>query len=93
MITDRNAATVRVEYVLDQAGKRTVLIVETCLQLDPAEIDFEPGQVEALCQDLEQHRKTMGYIDEVRLMRRSLQPTTEPLEITGRFGNQTVKAT
>lgn len=70
MITDRNARKVWVEYTLDQAGKRTILVVETNLQLDSAEIDFEPEQVDALCKDLEQHRQNTGYLDEVRLVRK-----------------------
>jgi hypothetical protein len=92
VITNRNALTVRVEYVLGHSGKRTVLVVETNLQLDQAEIDFEQEQVEALCKDLEQHRKAIGYVDEVRLVRRRLQPKTEPIEVTGRLGNHPVKS-
>jgi hypothetical protein len=52
MITDRNARSVRVEYIFDAASKKTLLVVETDLQLDPAEIDFEAAQVAALCADL-----------------------------------------
>jgi hypothetical protein len=92
MINDRNAITVWVEYVLDQAGKRTILVVETNLQLDPVEVDFEPEQVEALCKDLEQHRKTIGYVDEVRLVRKSVPPSTRSVEVTGTFGDQAVKS-
>ena len=92
MITDRNAITVWVEYVLDQAGKRTILVVETNLQLDPAEVDFEPEQVEALCKDLEQHRKTIGYVDEVRLVRKWVPLETRPVEVTGTFGDYAVKS-
>jgi hypothetical protein len=68
------------------------LVVETNLQLDPAEIDFEAGLVEALCKDLEQQRKAIGYVDEDRLMRRRPQPKTEPTEVTGRLGNHSVKS-
>lgn len=89
MITDRNALTVWVEYVLDQAGKRIILVVETSLQLDPAEIDFEPEHVEALCKDLEQHRKTIGYVDEVR---KRLPQNNEPVEVAGTLGDHAVKS-
>ena len=92
MITDRNVITVWVEYVLDQAGKRTILVVETNLQLDQAEIDFEPEHVKALCEDLEQHRKAIGYVDEVRLVRKWLPPNTKPVEVTGTFGDHAVKS-
>jgi hypothetical protein len=92
VITDRNALAVWVEYALDQAGKRTILIVETNLQLDPAEIDFQPEQVEALCKDLKQHRQAIGYVDEVRLVRRWPQPKTETIEVTARLGNHAMKS-
>jgi hypothetical protein len=86
VITDRNARSVWVEYVFDQTGKKTVLVVETDLQLDPAEVDFEPEHVEALCKDLEQHRRSIAYFDAVRLVRRSDASPREPVEITGTFG-------
>jgi hypothetical protein len=35
MITDRNALSADVEYVIDANGAKTVLVVETDLQLDP----------------------------------------------------------
>ena len=81
-----------VEYTLDQSGKRTTLVVETDLQLDPAEIDFDPEQVERLCKDLEQHRRSIGYVDEVRLVRRWARPKTEPVSVTGWFGDSDVKS-
>jgi hypothetical protein len=86
MITDRNALSVRVEYVFDRTGKKTVLVVETDLQLDLAEIDFEPEQVAALCTDLEAHRQSIAYVDAVRLVRRHSAPTSGPIEMTGTLG-------
>jgi hypothetical protein len=91
MITDRNARSVRVEYVFDRTSKKTVLVVETDLQLDPAEIDFEPEQVAALCTDLERHRQSIAYVDAVRLVRRCSAPTNEPIEMTGTFGAAQMK--
>lgn len=52
MITDRNALSGDVEYVIDANGTKTVLVVETDLQLDPPEIDFDRAAVDALCSDL-----------------------------------------
>jgi hypothetical protein len=89
MMTDPNARSVWVEYVFDKTGKTTVLVGETDLQLDPAEIDFEPERVEALCNDLEQHRQSAGYLDVIRLVRRSAAPTRAPVGITGTFGAAT----
>jgi hypothetical protein len=91
MITNRNARSGWVEYVFDKTGKRTVLVVETDLKLDPAEIDFEPEQVEALCKDLEQHRQTIAYLDAIRLVRRCIASTNEPAEMTGTFGDARLK--
>lgn len=62
MITHRNVRSVRVEYVFDRAGKQTVLVGETDSQLDPAEIDFEPERVEALCKNLELHQKILHML-------------------------------
>jgi hypothetical protein len=97
MITDRNARSVSIEYFFDETGKKTVLIVETDLQLDPLEIDFQPEQVEALCRDLEQHRQSTTYVDAVRLVRRRVMPRSKAAEITGTFGaaalNSPLKAT
>ena len=56
MITDQNALSVDVEYVIDANETKTVLVVGTDLQLDPAEIDFDKAAVDALCFDLERHR-------------------------------------
>ena len=91
MIADRNARSVWVEYVFDGTCKKTVLVVETDLQLDPAEIDFEPEQVEALCKDLEQHRQNIAYLDAVRLVRRYIAPNNEPVQMTGTFGDARIK--
>jgi catechol 2,3-dioxygenase-like lactoylglutathione lyase family enzyme len=92
MITDRNARSVWVEYVFDQTGKKTALVVEADLQLDPAEADFEPERVEALCKDLEQHRRSIAYVDAVRLVRRSDASPREPVEATGTCGAATVNS-
>jgi hypothetical protein len=92
MITDRNALTVWVEYVFDKSGKKTILVVETNLQLDPSEVDFEPDQVEALCENLQQHRESVGYVDAIRLVRRWSASTSEPIVITGTFGDISVKS-
>ncbi|QPF87294.1 hypothetical protein IC762_13805 [Bradyrhizobium genosp. L] len=67
MITDRNALSADVEYIIDANGTKTVLVVETPLQLDPPEIDFDKAAVDALRSDLEQHRASNPYIDAVRL--------------------------
>ena len=69
MITDPNARTVYVEYVTDGFGRRTVLVVETHLQLDEAELDFEPDKVRAICDNLDKHRASLPYINAIRLIR------------------------
>ncbi|UFX47399.1 hypothetical protein HAP47_0012310 [Bradyrhizobium sp. 41S5] len=76
--------------MLDETGKTIVLVVETDLQLDPAEIDFEPAKVDALCKNLEQHRKDTKYVDVVRLMRRPA-PSPVSVETTARFGAATLR--
>ena len=91
MITDRNALSVDVEYVIDANGTRTVLVVETDLQLDPPEVDFDRSAVDALCSDLERHRASNPYIDAVRLVRRRPGPV-EPLKATGMLGKHRVSA-
>ncbi|MEH2480167.1 hypothetical protein V1282_003524 [Nitrobacteraceae bacterium AZCC 2146] len=70
MITDFNAKTVYVEYLLDATGQKTTLVVETRLQLDQAEPDYEPDKVQALCDNLNRHREQNSYIDLIRLIRR-----------------------
>ncbi|WGR74569.1 MULTISPECIES: hypothetical protein [unclassified Bradyrhizobium] len=85
MITDRNALSVDVEYVIDANGTKKVLVVETDLQLDPPEIDFDKAAVDALCSDLERHRASNPYIDAVRLVRRRLWQA-EPIKVTGTLG-------
>ncbi|WFU36489.1 hypothetical protein QA635_19555 [Bradyrhizobium brasilense] len=90
MITDRNALSVDVEYVIDANGAKTVLVVETNLQLDPPEIDFDKAAVDALCSDLERHRASNPYIDAIRLVRRRLGPT-EPITVTGTLGEHQIK--
>jgi hypothetical protein len=87
MITDRHALTVEVEYVIDANGTKTILLVETDLQLDPAEVDFDKAAVDALCTDLERHRTSNPYIDAVRLIRRR-PGRADPLKITGTFGER-----
>ncbi|MGY4173984.1 hypothetical protein ACVIM8_008057 [Bradyrhizobium sp. USDA 4529] len=91
MITDRNALSVDVEYVIDANGTKTVLVVETDLQLDPPEIDFDKAAVDALCADLERHRTSNPYIDAVRLVRRRLGPT-EPITVTATLGGHRIRA-
>jgi hypothetical protein len=92
MISDRNALSVEIEYVIDATGTKTVLVVETTLQLDPPEVDFDRAAVDALCSDLERHRASNPYIDTVRLVRRRLGPA-EPLKMTGTLGNQQIRTT
>jgi hypothetical protein len=62
VITDRNTLSVDVEYVIDANGTKTVLVVETDLQLDPPEINFDKAAVDALCSDLERHRASNPYV-------------------------------
>lgn len=69
MITDFNARQVYVEYLIDDEGQRTVLVVETHLQFDQAEPDFEPDKLRALIENLNEHRKSLDYIDAIRLVR------------------------
>ena len=90
MITDRHVLSVDVEYVIDRNGKKTVLVVETDLQLDPPEIDFDKAAVDALCSDLERHRASNSYIDAVRLVRRRLGPA-EPVAVTGTLGENRIR--
>jgi hypothetical protein len=90
MITDRNALSVDVEYVIDANGTKTVLVVETDLQLDPPEIDFDKGAVDALCSELERHRASNPYIDAIRLVRRRPGPV-EPITVTGTLGEHRIK--
>lgn len=90
MITDRNVLSVNVEYVIDANGTKTVLVVETDLQLDPPEIDFDKAAVDALCSDLERHRASNPYIDAVRLVRRRLAPA-EPIRLTGTLGDHRIR--
>ena len=92
MITNRNALSVEVEYVIDANGTKTVLVVETDLQLDPPEVDFDKAAVETLCSDLERHRASNSYIDAVRLVRRRLGPA-EPLKVTGTLGDRRTRTT
>jgi hypothetical protein len=92
MITDRNALSVDVEYVIDANGTKTVLVVWTDLQLDPLEIDFGKAAVDALCSDLERHRASILYSDAVRLVRRRLGPA-EPITVTGLLGEHRIRTT
>ncbi|MEH2513593.1 hypothetical protein V1291_004947 [Nitrobacteraceae bacterium AZCC 1564] len=87
VITDRNARSVSVEYVIDATGRNTVLVVETDLQLDEIETDFDRAAVDALCRDLAQHRAENPYLDAIRLVRRTFSPPT-PVKLTGRLGDQ-----
>jgi hypothetical protein len=80
VITDGNAGGVTVEYLIDASGKKTVLVVETHLELDPIETDFDQAAVDALCRDLEQHRAENPYLDAIR-----------QVELTGRIGDQEFK--
>ncbi|MGJ4939134.1 hypothetical protein ACQR1W_01055 [Bradyrhizobium sp. HKCCYLS1011] len=89
MITDRNALSVDVEYVIDANGTKMILVVETDLQLDPPEIDFDKAAVDALCSDLERHRASKSY-DAVRLVRRRLG-LAKPTAFTGTFGEHRIK--
>lgn len=93
MITDKNARLVYIEYMLDESSKRVVLVVETDLQLDPAEPDFEANKVGALCNDLDKHRKETSHIDAIRLVRRSSGPERKPIELSGLFGRQQIRTT
>ncbi len=90
MITDRNALSVEVEYVIDGNDTKIVLVVETNLQLDPPEVDFDKAAVNALCSDLERHRSSNPYIDAVRLVRKRPGPA-EPLKLTGTLGIGTAR--
>lgn len=90
MITDRNALSVDVEYVIDANGTKTVLVVKTDLQLDPPELDFDEAAVDALCSDLERHRASNPYIDAIRLVRRRPGPA-EPIVVTGTLGEHRMK--
>jgi hypothetical protein len=90
MITDRNALSVNIEYVIDGNGTKTVLVVETDLQLDPPEIDFDKAAVDALCSDLERHLASNSYIDAVRLVRRRLG-SAEPVAVTGTLGEHRIE--
>lgn len=92
MITDRNALSVDVEYVIDANGSKTVLVVETDLQLDPPEIDFDKAAVDALRSDLERHRASNPYIAAIRLVRRRLGPA-EPITVTGTLGEHQIRTT
>jgi hypothetical protein len=92
MIADRNALSVDVEYVIDVNGTKTVLVVETDLQLDLPEIDFDKAAVDALCSDLERHRASNPYIDAVRLVRRRHGPA-EPIKVTGTLGEHRIRIT
>ena len=85
MITDQNALSVDVEHVIDANGTKMVLVVETNLQLDPSEIDYDKAAVDALCSDLDRHRASNHYIAAVRLVRRRLGPA-EPVAVTGTLG-------
>lgn len=90
MITDRNALSVDVEYVIEANGKKAVLVVEINLQLDPTEIDFEKAAVDALCSELERHRTSTLSIDAVRLVRRRPGPA-EAIKVTGTLGEHHVR--
>lgn len=90
MITDRNALSVDVEYVIDANGTKTVLVVETDLQLDPSEINFDKAAVDALCYDLKRHRASNPYIDALRLVRRRLG-SGEPLTVAGTLGDRRIR--
>jgi hypothetical protein len=90
MITDRNALSVDVEYIVDANGRKTVLVVETDFQLDPREIDFDKTVVDALCFDLERHRASNPYIDAVRLVRRRFGPA-ESITVTGTLGEHRIR--
>jgi len=90
MISDRNALSVAVEYVIDANGTKTVLVVETNLQLDPPEIDFDKAAVSALCFDLERHRTSNPYIGAIRLVRRQPGPA-EPITVTGTLGEHRIR--
>jgi hypothetical protein len=92
MITDRNALSGDVEYVIGANGTKTVLVVETDLQLDPSEIDFDNAAVDALCSDLERHGASKPYIDAVRLVRRRPGPA-EPTAVTGTLGEHRIRQT
>jgi hypothetical protein len=90
MITDRNPLSVDIEYVINANGAKTALVVETDLQLDPPEIDFDKAAVDALCSDLERHRASNPYIDAIRLVRRRPRPA-EPTTVTGTLGEHRMK--
>jgi hypothetical protein len=87
MITDRNVRGIWVEHVFDGTGRKTVLVVETDLQLDPADMCYDADQVEALCKDLEQHRQDIAYLDAIQLVRRRVPLKAEPVEMTGTLGD------
>lgn len=88
MITNRNARAASVEYVIDAGGRKTVLVVETDLELDQSETEgFDQAAVDELFRDLEQHRAEKPYLDGVRIVQRK-SPPPKQVELTGRIGDQ-----
>ena len=68
-IHDPHCNAVWVEIKLDASGQRTVLMAETDLQLDQQEPDYEAEKVQRLIEDLQRHRVSLPYLDEIRIIR------------------------
>jgi hypothetical protein len=72
MITDPHARSWYVEIIVEPPDRRAVLVVETYLQLDQAEPDFETEKVDALCSNLDMHCRENPYLHSIRLVRAHL---------------------
>jgi hypothetical protein len=90
-MTSRDIVSFHVEYVLDAAGRRAVLVAETDLELDAIEPGFNKERVDALCAYLEQHHKDNPYLDAVRLTRQQ-RIVAGSAAITGTFGKYSLRS-